>query len=219
MPVDYANGKIYKIVCNKTGLVYIGSTAQKYLSTRLAGHVSSYTYYLKGKGHNTSSYKVLEGGDFSILLIESCACSSKDELRAKERFYIESNVCINKNVPNRNMEEYTIANYEFVLARNKKYYNNNKEARLQQKKEYYILNAETIKAKRKEYLEANKDRLNETQDKEAIKLYHKQYREEHKEARAIYGKQYKLDNKNKINEQARLRRQIAKTIKNNPVMP
>jgi hypothetical protein len=37
--VNYELAKIYKIVCNKTGMVYIGSTCQRLLSQRLSGHV------------------------------------------------------------------------------------------------------------------------------------------------------------------------------------
>ena len=39
---DYQQGKIYKIVCNTTGLLYIGSTTQKFLSSRLSGHMRNY---------------------------------------------------------------------------------------------------------------------------------------------------------------------------------
>ena len=35
--VNYENGKIYKIVCNETGSIYIGSTAQKYLAPHTSG--------------------------------------------------------------------------------------------------------------------------------------------------------------------------------------
>ena len=33
---DYSKGKIYKIVCNVTGLVYVGSTCEPTLARRLA---------------------------------------------------------------------------------------------------------------------------------------------------------------------------------------
>jgi predicted GIY-YIG superfamily endonuclease len=36
--VNYNNGKIYKIVCNKTGLIYIGSTTKNTIQTRLKEH-------------------------------------------------------------------------------------------------------------------------------------------------------------------------------------
>ena len=34
----YSRGKIYKIVSDCTDKIYIGSTCEKYLSNRLAGH-------------------------------------------------------------------------------------------------------------------------------------------------------------------------------------
>ncbi len=39
---DYANSKIYSIECNKTGLVYIGSTTAPTLARRLAEHRSNF---------------------------------------------------------------------------------------------------------------------------------------------------------------------------------
>ena len=40
--IDYSKGKIYKIVCNNTGLIYIGSTCEPTLARRLAKHVGNY---------------------------------------------------------------------------------------------------------------------------------------------------------------------------------
>ena len=48
---DYQLGKIYKIECNVTGKVYIGSTCEPILARRLAGHIKSYKRYLNGKFH------------------------------------------------------------------------------------------------------------------------------------------------------------------------
>ena len=45
--VNYANGKIYRIVCNTTGKQYIGSTTRP-LSERLNGHKKDLDKYLKG---------------------------------------------------------------------------------------------------------------------------------------------------------------------------
>jgi len=56
--------KIYKIICNTTGLCYIGSTNEKYLSSRLSKH----KYDSKNK--NISSKKVLENNNYHIELIE-----------------------------------------------------------------------------------------------------------------------------------------------------
>ena len=70
---DYLNGKIYKIVCNITGLVYIGSTAQA-LSQRLQGHKRDFKAHLNQNRNYRTSFKVLENRDFNIILIEDCSC-------------------------------------------------------------------------------------------------------------------------------------------------
>ena len=94
--VNYEEGKIYKIVCNKTGLIYIGSTTKHYLSDRLNEHSSRYKHYKDGKEKTKStSYKIIDNGDYDIILIENYPCNSKDELRARERFYIDQFECIN----------------------------------------------------------------------------------------------------------------------------
>ena len=99
--MDYKNGKIYKIVCNTTGLQYIGSTCNPYLSTRLAQHRAVYKRYLQNKKNNfISSFEVLKNENYEIILIENCPCETKDQLHARERFHIENNDCVNmiKNV-------------------------------------------------------------------------------------------------------------------------
>ena len=67
--LDFKNGKIYKLVCNETGMVYYGHTAQKYLSTRLAIHKSHYKRYLAGKASYCCSFKIIEKGNFYIVLL------------------------------------------------------------------------------------------------------------------------------------------------------
>ena len=89
---DYKNSKIYKIVCNTTGKIYIGSTTVL-LCKRLAGHVNAYR-----KGKYTSSKEILDGGNYSIVLIENMECDTKEQLLQKERHYIESIECVNKIV-------------------------------------------------------------------------------------------------------------------------
>jgi hypothetical protein len=57
--IDYSKGKIYKIVCNITGLIYIGSTSQS-LIQRLQDHKSGYKTYLNRKTHYVSSFKIIK---------------------------------------------------------------------------------------------------------------------------------------------------------------
>ena len=91
----YQNGKIYKLVCNITGKVYIGSTCKKLLSQRLTGHVSDFKRGKENDRHKMSSFEIIEGNNYYIELIELVPCSSKDELIVRERFHIKNNACVN----------------------------------------------------------------------------------------------------------------------------
>ena len=94
--IDYQQGKIYKIECNVTGKVYIGSTCEPILARRLAGHIKNYKRYLNGKSNYVSSFDVLQNGNYDIVLIESYPCNSKDELHARERYHTNNIDCVNK---------------------------------------------------------------------------------------------------------------------------
>ena len=99
--VNYQNGKIYKIVCNITGEIYIGSTTLA-LSQRLAGHRRDYLNYVKGKITKcqcTSSFQIIERGDYNIISLELYPCLLRDELLRQERFYFDNIDCINKVRP------------------------------------------------------------------------------------------------------------------------
>ena len=116
--INYQNAKIYKIVCNNTGKQYIGSTVQNRLSSRLATH--------KNKKIG-SSKEIIEGGNYSIILIENYPCNSKDELHKRERHYIETMECINHNIPSRTKEEYREVNREKINNQQKDYYKNERK--------------------------------------------------------------------------------------------
>jgi len=93
--VNYKQGKIYKIECNVTGLIYIGSICKKKLSGRMTEHRSRYKKYLNGKKKYLSSFKVMENNDYDIILIEDYPCKSKDQLFARERYYTNEIKCVN----------------------------------------------------------------------------------------------------------------------------
>jgi len=97
----YQDGKIYKIISDKTNKIYIGSTCKKLLSQRLAAHNTDYKTWKNGKGSYTSSFELFELGSVQITLLEACPCNTKDELLAKERFWIEQHqdIIINKRKP------------------------------------------------------------------------------------------------------------------------
>jgi predicted GIY-YIG superfamily endonuclease len=107
--VNYQNAKIYRLVCDDTNLVYYGATTQK-LCKRLAGHKSRRTC--------TSRY-LFEVGNVQIFLVENFPCNSKEELDARERYYIENNECVNK--------QYDPANIEYRRQKKEEWRKQNKE--------------------------------------------------------------------------------------------
>lgn len=171
----YKNGKVYKIIDNTNGNIYIGSTC-KTLSQRLAQHRCSYKRYLEGKGNNIKSFDILKNEDYNIILLEKCEnISSKEELLSRERHYIDNLECVNKNIPGRTQKEYYEANKNDILE----YY-----------KKYRETNIDDIKEHRKLYYQTNKDE---------IQQLNKKYREENKEELKQYHKKYYNDNKEQIN--------------------
>lgn len=127
--VDYSQGKVYRLVCNLTGLVYVGSTAQS-LSQRLGGHRADYKKNLAGKKPFITCFKVMEGGNYSIILLERFPCESREELEARERDFMEQMDCVNRVLPTRTHKQWYEQNRDAVVARQKDYYEQNKEAAL-----------------------------------------------------------------------------------------
>ena len=84
---NYQQAKIYKIECNISGKIYVGSTCEPTLARRLAGHVGDYKRYLNGNYHYVSSFDILANNDYDIVLVESYPCDSKDELYSRERYW------------------------------------------------------------------------------------------------------------------------------------
>lgn len=129
----YLNGKIYKLVSNVTGDVYYGSTCNS-LKKRLSKHKINYKVFLKGKTNYTSSFKIIETGDYKIELVENYACLCRKQLESIERVYIENYNCINKYIPNRTRKEYGIT-----------YYQDNKEKKDKQMKKYREKNRDRLR--------------------------------------------------------------------------
>ena len=125
--VNYQDGKIYRI--DGGGLTYVGSTTNKYLSTRLAKHKNHYKRYLDGKSENYyTSFEIIKTGEYKIELIEMFPCNSKDELNAREGHYIRQMDCVNALIAGRTKKEWYENNKEHVVAQKKQYRENNKQA-------------------------------------------------------------------------------------------
>ena len=123
----YQRGKIYKIVDNTNDNIYIGSTCEPTLARRLANHVGDYKRYVSGNRHFLTSFCILENCNYDIVLIELFPCNNKDELHQRERHYIESLNCVNKNIPKRSSGEYKKDNKEKINMQRKTYRLENKE--------------------------------------------------------------------------------------------
>ena len=148
MPVNYNLGKIYKIVDLTTNECYIGSTCEPTLARRLTGHVRKFKQYRAGNYNYVSSFKILEGENYNIELIEAFPCNNKDELQARVGHWIRSTNCVNKIIPNRGWKEYQENNKEKIREQKKEYRKNNKDKIIELQKEYYKKNSDKISAYR-----------------------------------------------------------------------
>tara|TARA_R110000796_G_C14287275_1_gene403502 strand:+ start:61 stop:528 length:468 start_codon:yes stop_codon:yes gene_type:complete len=119
----YENSKIYKIIDNTNGNIYVGSTTEKYLSRRLGKHKWDYNKWKSGEFNRTyiSSFEIIKNNDYRIELIENFKCNDLYELRKQERFFIEKYECINKYIPTRTKEEYYVDNKIKLNKQHKEY--------------------------------------------------------------------------------------------------
>jgi len=151
---DYQQGKIYRLVSNKTEDVYYGATTRA-LTHRLNHHK---------KDLRCSSRKLFENDAVvTIVLIELFPCNSKMELNTRELFYITNNPCININKP-------FITDKQIIGGDSEdwrkeyvgKYYEKNKEQIIEYQKEYWVENKEIISEKnhnsRMNNIEVHKER-------------------------------------------------------------
>ena len=125
---DYQNGKIYRIFNCVTDDVYIGSTTQL-LCNRMKSHRLTSKY--GGDHENSKLIKCTrEHGidNFYIELFEKYPCSSKEELFAREGYWIRNEKpSLNTNIAGRTDAEYAKDNKEKCDANKRRYYEKNKE--------------------------------------------------------------------------------------------
>jgi ferredoxin-thioredoxin reductase catalytic subunit len=153
------SGIIYMISHNN--LFYIGSTT-KTIEERLSNHIRNYKHFLKKEINFTTVYKILELCKTpKIEILEKVIIRNKDDLRNREKYYIQLfyDKIVNKNIPNRKYKEYYRDNIIQVKLKNNTYYNNNKEKRKEQMKQHYLKNKEKKNKYCKLYYTINKEQL------------------------------------------------------------
>ena len=164
---DYSQGKIYKIVCNVTNQVYIGSTVTS-LERRLWSHKCC-------DKKEISSYQIIIHGDYYIELIEDYPCETKIELLKRERYYQDEIECVNTNRAYVTEEEvreqsrqqakrYADNHIEILIARRVAYRLDHKDE-MNDRRRAWRLDNEKNKETIRKYQEKNKDRLREYQRK------------------------------------------------------
>ncbi len=144
----YQGSKLYKIISNLSDDIYIGSTCEKYLSNRLGKHRSDYKRYLEGKESYTSSYELLKLSHYEIILIENYPCNNKDELKARESYWIKQLDCVNKNIPGRTHKQWLDDNKVHCKEYAKEHYEKNKVTVATTHSKYYEKNKEHISAQK-----------------------------------------------------------------------
>ena len=148
---DYSKGKIYKLINIIDDKIYIGSTIQP-LSKRLCEQKC------RANGTDRSHYKVhhrmakLGIYNFYIELVEPCACSTKEELSAKEGEWIRKIATLNAKIAGRTMIEYRNEHKDEARERTKQWIENNKERKARMDKHYSEQNKEYIKECKSERL-------------------------------------------------------------------
>ena len=95
----------------------------------------------------TSRFLYDEENGVEIILIEEYPCENKEQLKRRERYWIENieGGCVNRYIPGRNHKEWEEDNKEHIQKK---------------KKEYRQQHMEDMKKKDKNYYETNKERIN-----------------------------------------------------------
>ncbi len=162
---DYSQGKIYKIepiVEHEEYEIYIGSTTQKYLCSRLSDHRAHYNRWKSNLHGKVMCFELFDKYGFDncvITLIENVDAETKDELLQKERHYIQSMKCINKFVPLRTLKEYYSDNKEHRQKICKEYHENHKEQIADYQRKWREENKELKQDLDKQYRENNKEKI------------------------------------------------------------
>jgi len=155
----YQNGKIYKVVCNNTGRIYIGST-YKTLENRLYTHEKDYKRYLNDNFHYISCFDIIKDCNYTIELIKDFPCNNRTELEREEGKHqllsiSDENInCVNRYVAGRTREErLAFKRQKFTCPCGGKYTRTHKAEHFKSKKhQKYIVRINTIKQMAKEII-------------------------------------------------------------------
>jgi hypothetical protein len=122
---DYKNGKIYKIICSETNLIYIGSTT-KDLDKRFLEHKQLFESS-RSLCNLHNSFEKYGIKNHHISLVENIPCNFNTQLTLREDYHIIKNDSINNglnsilNNPTESKIYYKCANVDNMIKLLKKY--------------------------------------------------------------------------------------------------
>ena len=131
---DYSQGKVYELVCNVTGLVYVGSTVMTMVK-RMDAH--------RSPASECHSKKVMAAGDFTDKVLELFPCSTVKELVARENIFIKQyqdlygELCVNRDT--------FLTKSEY----NARFYSQDAQAQRDRSKKYKVENKEKVRAQKR----------------------------------------------------------------------
>ena len=203
MPVDYANGKIYRILQDNEKTVYVGSTSQA-LSARMAQHRKDVKRHPEWKLYKLMAEVGIE--HFHIELISDFPCERKEQLHAEEGRHIRLHNTLtdggNMNMAGRSVKQYYADNLDRIKTDMKVYNESHKEVKHEYNTKYYSANKDKILQGCKVYYDANQVSILEEKKtyymahKEEKATYNRAYIDEHKAELVEKGKVYRAANKN-----------------------
>ena len=124
----YQEGKIYKIVCDSTNEIYIGSTKCP-LNDRLSKHK-----YDSKRRTDLASSQIIKRNNYHIELIENYPCNNSKELLEREQYWMLKTVNINIQSATLNKREYDKQH----KRENKEHYNRKRRQLRKWDNLYYI---------------------------------------------------------------------------------
>lgn len=172
-------GFVYKLTCNQSGDVYVGSTED--MERRMDRHKSDCEKWVYGKGPWVSSYPIILTDDYKEEVLEVVELKGdtpearRDELRRREQYWLD----VYRNLPETkdhvlnecdahsgfdSREEYIKAyrekNRDRLSAQKREYYERNKDKIKANTRKYHNKNRDRILVQMREYRERNKDKIN-----------------------------------------------------------
>ena len=125
----------------------------------MSAHKAHYNITRADKQQNLFYLKMHELGieNFYIELVEECPCDNKEQLRAREGYFIRQRGTLNSQIAGRSKQEYHKDTAEHIKQRSHNYYKQNKEKSKETQKQWRETHQEQIKEQKKKWFQEHKN--------------------------------------------------------------